>query len=140
MARFVVDESVAIKWLVQEEGTAQALALRHHTLCAPDLLLPECANILWKKHHLDELTGRETHVCAGLLARAEVELVPMRGLMAHAMRLSLQLDHPAYECMYLALAQARDCAFVTADRRLIRRVRAEQPAGLVIQDLGEFAG
>jgi len=78
MAAYVVDASVAIKWLIDEPGTQQAIALRRHTLSAPDLLLPECANILWKKVRRDELSGDEAVVCARLLARADVELIPAR--------------------------------------------------------------
>jgi len=43
---YVIDASVAIKWVVSEPGTQEALALRQHRLIAPDLLIAECANIL----------------------------------------------------------------------------------------------
>jgi predicted nucleic acid-binding protein len=50
MKRLVIDASVAVKWVVEEEGTAEALALlRASKLVAPELLVAECANILWKK-------------------------------------------------------------------------------------------
>ena len=48
MSTFVIDASVAIKWVVEEPGTPEALLLRRHRLLAPDLLMAECANILWK--------------------------------------------------------------------------------------------
>jgi len=45
-----IDASIAIKWVIEETGTQEALALRECArLIAPDLLIPECANILWKK-------------------------------------------------------------------------------------------
>lgn len=48
--KLVIDASVAIKWVVDEPGTTEALALRRKAkLIAPDLLIAECANILWKK-------------------------------------------------------------------------------------------
>jgi predicted nucleic acid-binding protein len=46
LSGFVVDASVAIKWFVDEEGRAEAVGLLRHPLSAPDLLAPECANIL----------------------------------------------------------------------------------------------
>jgi predicted nucleic acid-binding protein len=140
MAAYVVDASVAIKWLIDEPGTQQAIALRRHTLSAPDLLLPECANILWKKVRRDELSGDEAVVCARLLARADVELIPARGLLDQAMRLSIRLDHPAYDCMYLGLAQAAGRPFVTADGRLLRRLAAEPATGIQVIALNEFTG
>lgn len=47
MNTFVVDASIAVKWVVEENGTAAALGLRQRTkLIAPELLAAECANIL----------------------------------------------------------------------------------------------
>ena len=121
MIRAVVDASVAIKWVVEEAGTTAALSLLNGTeLVAPDLLMPECANILWKKVLRSEFTLDEAEVAAELLQRAAVELIPTRALMADALRLAVALGHPAYDCIYLALAVSRDCTFVTADRRFAR--------------------
>ncbi len=140
MSAYVIDASVAIKWLIDEQGTSQALALRRHTLSAPDLLLAECANILWKKVHRDELTADEAVVCARLLVRADVELVPARALMDRTVGLAIRLDHPAYDCMYLGLAQASGNPFVTADGRLLRKLAAEAPTGIQAIALADFVG
>ena len=56
MTTWIVDASVAIKWVVDEPGTEHALLLRRDSLAAPDLLVPECANILWKKVRRKELS------------------------------------------------------------------------------------
>ena len=136
MTTLVVDASVAVKWVVQEEGSDQAVRLIDGPrLIAPDLLVPECANILWKKARRGELTREEAMAAAGLLVRADVELVPTRALMASALRLALDLDHAAYDCTYLALALERDVRFVTADvrfARLVTRSGAPAIAGRVI--------
>ena len=83
--------------------------------------MPECANILWKKVRRNELSEAEAILSARLLARADIELEPMRRLLEPAMRLALALDHPAYDCTCLALAQVRSCALVTADERLYHK-------------------
>lgn len=49
MTRLVVDASVAVKWVVTEDGTAEAVSLLSIPMSAPDLLIAECANILWKE-------------------------------------------------------------------------------------------
>ena len=71
METIVVDASIAIKWVVAEEGTDTAvdLRLRFH-FAAPDLLIPECANILWKKVQRGELTRDEAMLAARLLERS----------------------------------------------------------------------
>jgi predicted nucleic acid-binding protein len=123
--RAVIDASVALKWVVEEDGTAQAFALRRQArLLAPELFVAECANILWKKVRRHELTAEEARLAAGLLQGADVELVPTRRLLVPATRLAIELDHSAYDCLYLALALENGCPFVTADRTFVQRVRA----------------
>ena len=70
----VVDASVAIKWVIAETGTEQALSLRRRRITAPDLLIPEGANILWKKARRGELSEAEAILAARLLQRADVQL------------------------------------------------------------------
>ncbi len=131
MKTFVVDASIAIKWVVEEEGTPQALAVRKSArLIAPDLLVAECANILWKKAQRGELTPEEADLAARLLERSDIELMPMRGLLHAATRLAVALSHPAYDCVYLALALANRTRYVTADDRLIRKLGLQPDASL----------
>lgn len=121
MTKLVIDASIAIKWVVEEDGTADALALRRRAqLIAPDLLIPECANILWKKVQRTELSPKEASLAARLLQGAEIELFPMRSLLEMATQLSIELHHPAYDCIYISLAAENNCRFVTADDRLLR--------------------
>jgi len=119
----VIDASVALKWVVEEEGTSEALMLRRRTrLIAPELLIAECANILWKKVQRDELSNDEAFLAARLLQTAEIEFLPVRSLLETATKLAVELAHPAYDCLYLALAVDRACRFVTADERFVRKV------------------
>lgn len=123
MTGLVVDASVVIKWVVEEQGSREAGHLiGRFDLAAPDLLMSECANILWKKVRRAELTSEEATLAAELLQRAGIELAPTRALMPEALRLAIELDHPAYDCMYLALAVERGDRFVTADATLVRIV------------------
>ena len=78
MSALVIDASIAIKWVIEEEGTKEALALRNQPLAAPDLLIADCADILWKKVRRRELSDQEAEFAARLLARADIDLVAMR--------------------------------------------------------------
>jgi predicted nucleic acid-binding protein len=49
-------------------------------------------------------------------------LIPDEALAAAAMQIARRLDHPVYDCFYLALAEQRDARMITADRRLIARL------------------
>lgn len=123
MSAFVIDASIAIKWVVEEDGTESALALRGRTkLIAPELLVAECANILWKKVERRELAEDEALLAARLLQASDIELFPTRTLLEPATRIAIELDHPAYDCIYIALAFERNCRFVTADNRFLRKL------------------
>jgi predicted nucleic acid-binding protein len=122
----VIDASVAIKWVIDEPGSQEALALRRHRLFAPDLLVADCASVLWKKARRNELSAEEARLAACLLQRADVELAPTRHLLEPATVLAMALDHPAYDCIYLALAESLSCDLVTADQKFSAKTR---PAG-----------
>lgn len=139
MTRLVIDASVALKWVIPEEGSIPALALRReHRFTAPDLLVAESANVLWKQVRRGFLSEEQALSATDVLSKADIDLKPMRPLIAAATRLAIGLNHPAYDCFYLALAAAEACPFVTADERLVRRVEAAG-SGPEIQLLSSFA-
>lgn len=123
MTTLVVDASIVIKWVVEEEGTAEALTLRNRIhLLAPELLVAECANILWKKVQRGELLRDEALFAARVLEHTDVEILPTRALLSAAARIAIELGYPAYDCLYLALALDNDCRFATADQGFLRRL------------------
>jgi predicted nucleic acid-binding protein len=138
---FVVDASIAVKWVIEEKGTAAALSLRKQAkLIAPELLVAECANILWKKVRRDELSKDEALLAARLLQGADLELFSTRGLLDAAALIAIDLDHPAYDCLYVALAAERDCRFVTADDRLLRKLARHGALRERVISLNDAAG
>ncbi len=51
-----------------------------------------------------ELLKAEALFAARLLQGAEIELLPTGSLFESATRISIEIDHPAYDCLYLVLA------------------------------------
>lgn len=123
MEAAIVDASVAVKWLVQEPGSEQARLLSRARLEAPDFLPLECANILWKKVRVRDLSREEARALLQLLLQAPVSLAESRRLLEPAIEMSFDLRHPVYDCVYLALALQRQLPLVTADERLVTAVR-----------------
>ncbi len=119
MRAAVVDASVAVMWVLPEPDSDSAIALRDKVLHAPDLALAECGNALWVRVHRGVLSKAEAETCFAALSLAPVRWVPTGQVTAEAMALALDLDHPVYDCVYLALAIALDLPLVTVDRRLI---------------------
>ena len=104
------------------DAAGAAASLNETKLIAPEFLAAECANILWKKIRRNELSNEEALLAAKLLQSAEIELAPTRLALEPASPIAIELDHPATDCIYLALAADGDCPFVTADERLLRKL------------------
>ena len=128
--KWVIDASVAAKWLAHEPDSALAAALLDDELMVPDLLYSEVGNILWKKQLRGEMEAATAQVGARWLLQAPMTVHPSASLLADALGLALQLQFPAYDCFYLALAQREGVPMVTADRRLHARCRAVDARGL----------
>src|SRR6516225_8430125 len=107
MTGYVVDAGVAVKWLITETFSDQALRLldRELTLIAPELIFAEAANALWAMRRRGDITKADYAEAADTMRAAPLTVpVAMRDLAASAARLASDLDHPTYDCFYLALA------------------------------------
>ena len=127
MTGFVVDASVMVKWLVNEEYSENAAGLLDagSTLVAPDLVFAEAANALWAMRRRGDITASDLADAVDALQAVPVSLpVPMPQLMPAAARLAVDLDHPVHDCFYLALAVQTQYPVVTADSRFHDKVRS----------------
>jgi predicted nucleic acid-binding protein len=128
----VVDASVAYKWFVNERGSTDAVALRTTAtpLIAPDLIVSEVCNSAWKSFRRGQLDAVQCGIIATAIGRSLAWLAPSAPLATAAMRMATALDHPIYDCLYLALAEREGIVLVTADQRLIGRVLGTPYAAL----------
>lgn len=119
--KVVVDASVAFKRYVPEEDAdlARDLVESGRPLIAPELILPEVANASWKLVRKGELSHAQHARIAQALPRPFEELVRLSVLLPRAAAISLSLDHPIYDCFYMALSEASGAPLATADRRLL---------------------
>ena len=120
----IVDASVVLKWFVEESGTSEAVALlnRQMPLAAPDLIIPETINAAWKSLTRGFMTAEQYEAVATLFPSLLAEIVPSSTLALRASQMAKELNHAAYDCFYLALAEVRQANLVTADTRLLRRL------------------
>jgi predicted nucleic acid-binding protein len=126
MSGYVVDASVAVKWLVAEVLSDEAARLLDEgaALVAPDLIFAEVVNALWAMRRRGDISREDLADAVSVFRAAPVATpVPMRQLAPSAARLAVDLDHPAYDCFYLAPAIQEQYPVVTADRRFFDVVR-----------------
>ena len=119
----IVDASVALKWLVDEDHSDVARALLGRVdLMAPTLIHAEVGNAIWKKRRRGEFSDEaDLASLPGRLASIlpTIDETPM---MDRALTLAIEMDHPIYDCVYLAVAAALDQDLVTADLRFASRL------------------
>ncbi|WP_338665895.1 type II toxin-antitoxin system VapC family toxin [Pararoseomonas sp. SCSIO 73927] len=117
-AGWVLDASVAVKLLVEEQGSDAALGLLGARLLAPDILPVECANVLWRMHRRGQLSGEAAALRLQRLSALRLEMSPSQALLAGALARAMRLSHPIYDCLYLETAARAGLPLVTADRKL----------------------
>jgi predicted nucleic acid-binding protein len=116
----VVDASVVAKWVLREDGSDRANALRDEAgLIAPSLLASEVGNALWKAVRRGDIARDDAVAALRSVLGPFDELVPGEALHTRALELAIDLRHPIYDCFYLALAEREAAALVTADTRLL---------------------
>jgi len=116
----VLDASAAVRLVAGDPAAAELAALVREAplVLAPELMLTEVANTLWKLQRAEQLVGLDPQQLL-LDAHDLVDRVePDRLLHAEALALACHLDHPVYDCLYLALARREAATLLTADRRL----------------------
>lgn len=116
----VVDASVATAWITREDISPEArlLLTAGVELIAPDLIVAEVGNALWKAGRRGQVSNRQVLGAARMLAGGLAVLHPTLDLLLAASELARELAHPIYDCFYLALALREDAQVVTADGRM----------------------
>jgi predicted nucleic acid-binding protein len=115
--RFVVDASVALKWILPEADSdlASALLTLDNELFAPDLILPEVMGVLLRGTRQNRVIG-DAAESAWALLNAALRLEPTPGHVMAAYRIAESADGFLFDAVYANLSRALDCPLVTADQ------------------------
>jgi len=136
LTSYVVDASVAAKWLVPA-GSEPLIPQAHRLLndylsgtisvVVPDLFWAELGNMLWKAVR----RGRLTRVAADLgfasMKEHRLATVPSLPFLDAALGMAMAHDRAVYDCIYLALAAQSKQELITADERLVNAMAAHAP-------------
>jgi predicted nucleic acid-binding protein len=89
---------------------------------APDVIVAEVCNVAWKRLRAGEITEEHAMRAMTQIERLVDVLSPLAALAPRALEIARVLDHSAYDCFYLALAEREHALLVTADDVLVRRL------------------
>jgi predicted nucleic acid-binding protein len=123
--RYVVDSNVAVKWVLNETDSAQAVKIRHdfvagiHELLAPDVFPVEIAHALARAERKNILIPPQGTAALASILRTLPQLHGSLSLLPRAFELASNARIGVYDCLYAALAEQEQCELLTADVRLI---------------------
>ncbi|MGQ0623556.1 MAG: type II toxin-antitoxin system VapC family toxin [Sporichthyaceae bacterium] len=128
----VIDASVALKWVVEEERSDRAAALLidfddgEVELVAPEHLVGEVGNGLRKRVTQQVLSVADARAALVGIRDLELELIadPARWYASLSAALDWQLT--TYDAHYVLLAQAIGGELVTADARIVAAARVHR--------------
>lgn len=124
----VVDTSVAVKWVVPENGdnieddTGLALDLLAHALIAPDCLVGEFANAMFRKVQAKEIGMAQAKASIDILPDL-ITFLPTPAFVSAAFDLALTIGHPIHDCLFLVTAMQHGHPLITADQKFAARCR-----------------
>lgn len=119
----MIDCSVALKWVLEEDDRSKAVALLGQSLWAPDFLLLECANVLAMKVRAGEVEkDRAVEALSEITDRSGINWRSMTPYIPRAQAMAMRLRQTVYDCLYLAMAMQDGRLLVTADKRFASAV------------------
>ncbi len=139
--KYVLDASVALKWVLAEPDSGRAIRLRDeynaaiHDLLAPDIFTPEIANGLAVAERQGRIKTGEAAIFFHDIVRNAPAIYPTAPLLIRAMEISLATRQAVYDCVYVALAEGEGCEMVSADDQLVRRLRPQFPFLVRLADI-----
>ncbi len=140
MSDLVVDSSIVFKWFVAEDDSDIAHSIleawqQKNLKChAPEWMLAEVGNILWKRQRRAEITAQFASDCLNDVNALPLEWAGSRCLLPAALILAMTHGRTVYDSIYLALAIRLGCPFVTADDRLANAVAPHIPNVVKLSD------
>ncbi len=139
--KYVLDASVAMRWLIPGSLSANAIHLRDgfinkiYDLLAPDIFPAETGSALTKAERQNLIAVGQAAILHGKITNASPILYPYFPLMPRAIEISSQTRSAFYDCLYVALAEREGCELITADDKLVRNL---QPRFLFIKALSSI--
>ncbi len=122
MTHFIIDASVAAKWFLKEDYTAEAKKVLEvgENFSAPDFMQLEMDNLLCKRFRRGDLSKKDADDARVLLKEIPITYHPSLELRDRAYQLALITRQSVSDCLYLALAIRLKGKLVTADQRFYK--------------------
>lgn len=125
MKRAVFDASVAAKWIFNEVGSTESIALLNDIslIYEPTLFTIEVDAIITKKVRKKEITREEARKKREQINTLPYQPIAYKEVSEMAFDLSLTLPITLYDATYVVTAMYTNSIFYSADERLVRGLK-----------------
>jgi predicted nucleic acid-binding protein len=136
VTKWVVDASVAAKWMLPTSGedlVESAVELLDgyvggdFDLIVPDLFWAECGSILWKAVRARRCSQEDAEKALDKVHAYGFATVSSAKLIHRAFSIAIKFDRTVYDSLYIALATEYRIQLVTADEKLVKAVESQCP-------------
>ncbi len=121
--KYVLDASVALKWVRDEEDSGRALFLRVeleaglNEYIAPDIFPVEISHVLTKFYRQKIMTAEEVETHLSSITATLPQLVSSVDLLPAAFAIALKTRTSFYDALYVALSESEGVPVITADQK-----------------------
>ena len=128
MTIYVIDTNVLVKKVIPEDGSDIAVGiLEQHAkgvinLIAPDYILTECANVIWKYARRRSMSDADLSNSLRVLRNQGIPLTPQSELLEDALLFAVAAGIAVYDALFCVLARREDAELITADLPLVNRL------------------
>lgn len=119
----VLDTNIVISGYL-EDDIDLSLLTQDELVLAPDIFELELLNVLRKYHYMRSLDLHTVDELHQLSMSLIDELIPAYDFIDTIRQISFALNHPIYDCAFLALAKIRYARFVSFDKRLLAKAKS----------------
>lgn len=133
---YLLDSSVIAKWFVQEEDSEKAIEIRDlfikkkHRVSTISLVRYELGNVLWKHPSKTAESVREDFESLADMAIPTLDLSDPQ-LLTRVFETARGYGITFYDASYLTAAEESKAVFVTADKKLLGRLKGRKNAILL---------
>ncbi len=140
MTTQAIDTSALVKYVLpeQDSSVAERLVALHRAgvvdLIAPQYILVESANVLWKQLQRRSLLAEEAAASLAALRSVSLRLVPDAELLENALTIAADNGITVYDSLFCALAVRESVPLITSDRALVSSVAGTRVRAILLSD------
>jgi len=133
---FVVDASVAAKWMLPAKGELlrpeafrllDAYGAGEVDLLVPDIFWAECGSVVWKAVRQQRFSRADAELAMHEMMQRAIPTIPSAKLLPDALPIAFNFSRSVYDSLYVALAVQAKKQLITADERLANALAAHLP-------------